>query len=219
MPWILCGPGLPPLRMGESFGSTATICTPGLRSLSTWPTPVMVPPVPTPATKMSTLPSVSRPDFLGRGRAVDLRVGLVGELLGPDGVLGVGHDLLGLLDRAAHALGAGRQHDLGAERAEQHAALVAHGLGHGQDDLVAAGRADHGQGDAGVAAGAFDDGAAGLERTGLLGRVDDRDADAVLHAVGRVVELELDRHGGVEAFGSRFSRTSGVPPTSWVTSS
>ena len=45
--------------MAESFGSTATICTPGLRFFRTCPTPVMVPPVPTPATKMSTSPSVS----------------------------------------------------------------------------------------------------------------------------------------------------------------
>ncbi len=60
MPWILCGPALPSVRSGESFGSTATICTPGTRSLRTWPTPVMVPPVPTPATNTSTWPSVSR---------------------------------------------------------------------------------------------------------------------------------------------------------------
>ena len=60
IPWILCGPGCPSLRTGESFGSTAMICTSGLRSLSTCPTPVIVPPVPTPAMKMSTLPSVSR---------------------------------------------------------------------------------------------------------------------------------------------------------------
>ena len=59
MPWILCGPGWPPLRIGDSAGSTAMICTPGLRDLSTWPTPVIVPPVPMPATKMSTWPSVS----------------------------------------------------------------------------------------------------------------------------------------------------------------
>ena len=33
--------------------------TEGLLSLSTWPTPVIVPPVPTPATITSTRPSVS----------------------------------------------------------------------------------------------------------------------------------------------------------------
>ncbi len=59
MPWILCGPGWPPDSTGEASGSTATMCTDGLRFFSTWPTPVMVPPVPMPATKMSTDPCVS----------------------------------------------------------------------------------------------------------------------------------------------------------------
>ena len=59
MPWILCGPGWPPESTGEASGSTAIIFTEALRLLSTWPTPVMVPPVPTPAITASTLPSVS----------------------------------------------------------------------------------------------------------------------------------------------------------------
>ena len=53
-PWILCGPGFEPDSTAESFGSTATILNDGLRGLITWPTPVIVPPVPTPATRMST---------------------------------------------------------------------------------------------------------------------------------------------------------------------
>ena len=58
-PWILCGPGWPPDRIGDSAGSTAMTYTTGLRSLGTGQTPETVPPVPTPATTMSTLPSVS----------------------------------------------------------------------------------------------------------------------------------------------------------------
>lgn len=45
---------------GESLGSTAITWTPGFAALSAWPVPVTVPPVPTPATRMSTAPSVSR---------------------------------------------------------------------------------------------------------------------------------------------------------------
>lgn len=52
-------PGAPPVRIADSSGSTAMIFTSGLRSLSTWPTPLMVPPVPMPATTASTVPSVS----------------------------------------------------------------------------------------------------------------------------------------------------------------
>ena len=53
------------LRLGldvdtaESVGSTAMTRTPGTSALSTRPTPVMVPPVPTPATKAAMDPPVS----------------------------------------------------------------------------------------------------------------------------------------------------------------
>mgnify|MGYP007083874951 CR=1 FL=1 len=46
--------------VGVKTGGPAIIFTPGLRALSTSPTPVMVPPVPIPATTKSTWPSVSR---------------------------------------------------------------------------------------------------------------------------------------------------------------
>ena len=51
---------MPPESSGESKGSTATTFTPGFLAFNTSPTPVIVPPVPMPATKISTLPSVSR---------------------------------------------------------------------------------------------------------------------------------------------------------------
>ena len=60
MPWIGCGPRCPPESTGEASGSTATQRNDGLRALITSPTPVMVPPVPMPATRMSARPSVSR---------------------------------------------------------------------------------------------------------------------------------------------------------------
>src|SRR5205085_512070 len=59
-PSILCAPGGPPDRTALSSGSTATIFSPGLRAFSTEPTPVSVPPVPTPLTTTSTRPPVSR---------------------------------------------------------------------------------------------------------------------------------------------------------------
>ena len=60
IPWILCGPGAPPESTGELAGSTATTSASGARSFSIRPTPVIVPPVPTPATKAPICPSVSR---------------------------------------------------------------------------------------------------------------------------------------------------------------
>jgi hypothetical protein len=43
--------GVPFVSSGESAGSTAMTLASGTRSLRTWPTPVIVPPVPMPATK------------------------------------------------------------------------------------------------------------------------------------------------------------------------
>lgn len=54
MPWILCGPGVPPERTFDSVGSTATTFTSGFCSLRYLPAPEMVPPVPMPETRMST---------------------------------------------------------------------------------------------------------------------------------------------------------------------
>ena len=51
MPWILCGPGRPPDSTADVAGSTATIFSCGLRSFRNEPAPVIVPPVPTPATR------------------------------------------------------------------------------------------------------------------------------------------------------------------------
>ena len=160
-----------------------------------------VPPVPTPATKMSTLPSVSAQISSAVVRRWTSGLASLANCWAQMEFSVLADDLLGLLHGAAHALGAGGQDDLGAVRAQHDPAFGGHGFRHGQDDLVAAGRAHHGQGDSGVAGRAFDDGAAGLEGTGLLGSVDDGDADPVLDAVGRVVELQLDGHGGVKAFG------------------
>ena len=53
------GPAGPPESTADASGSTATHRNAGLRALMTSPTPVMVPPVPMPDTRMSALPSVS----------------------------------------------------------------------------------------------------------------------------------------------------------------
>jgi hypothetical protein len=83
--------------------------------------------------------------------------------------------------------------------AQQHAALVAHGLGHDEAAAVAARRADHRQRDAGVAGGGFDDDGVGADLAGPFGRLDHRQADPVLDAVGRTVELELGEEVGARA--------------------
>jgi hypothetical protein len=101
---------------GLLAGSTAIDLDSRLALLSTSPTPVIVPPVPTPPTKMSTLPSVSRQI----SSAVVLRwifgIGRVLELLRHEVVVGLfGDQFFGLAHGARHAFGGRRQHQLGAE--------------------------------------------------------------------------------------------------------
>ena len=60
-------------------------------------------------------------------------------------------------------------------------------------------RADQGQGDAGAAAGVFDDRAAGHEAPVRHGRVDHGERHAVLHAAGRVLALQLQEDAGAVA--------------------
>ena len=141
------------------------------------------------------------PDLLGRGAHVDLGIGGVLELLGHVEVTVALDDLLGLGDGAPHAVGPGGEHQLGPVAAQQHPALLAHGLGHGEDALVAAGGAHHGEGDAGVTAGGLDHGGAGPQQTRLLGGVDHRHGDAVLDAAGRIEELELGGDPGTRTVG------------------
>ena len=133
---------------------------------------MIVPPVPTPATKMSTLPSVSA------------------QISGPVVALWTaGLAVLGLGDGALHALCAFGEHQLGAVGLHKLAALDAHRLGHDDDDAIAPRRRDGGKTDAGVAGGGLDDDGIGLEQSPALGIVD--------HRLGNAV---LDRAGGVEIF-------------------
>ncbi|MGC4001167.1 MAG: hypothetical protein QM767_28385 [Anaeromyxobacter sp.] len=99
---------------------------------------MMVPPVPTPETRMSIWPSVSF-QISGRWSEVDVGVGGVLELLRQPVLLRIaGDDLLRLGDGALHALGALGQDQFRAEGLEHAPAFQRHGLGHGEDDAVAA---------------------------------------------------------------------------------
>ena len=156
MPWILCGPGGPPDSTALSSGSTATILRPGLRGFSTEPTPVSVPPVPTPLTTTSTLPPVSRQI----SSAVVRRwiSGLAGfwNCCGMKASGSERDHLLGAGDGAAHALRRRRQLELRAQELQHPAALHRHAVGHGEDEAIALGRGDEGERDAGIARGRLD---------------------------------------------------------------
>ena len=77
---------------------------------------------------------------------------LIFKLTHPDGAGAFGGNRLGLVDRFGHAHVRIREHQLGAKRLQQVAAFFRHRGGHRQHHVIAAGRANGGQGDAGVAA-------------------------------------------------------------------
>ena len=215
VPWILCGPGLSgwPASVcemtGESFGSTAMAWKDGLRALITSQQPVIVPPVPTAETRMSTLPSVSSQI----SSAVVLR--WISGLAGFSNCCGIQASGVSLANCSAlamapfHAFGAGRQHQLGAQHRQQRAPLQRHRLRHGQDELVAFGRRHERQRDAGIAAGRLDDHRVLLEHPALLGRLDHGHADAVLDAAQRVEELALEQDRGRRSGGDACSSEPG----------
>ena len=131
------------------------------------------------------------PDLRARVGLVRRGVRGVDELAGDEAVRDLGGELIRLGDRALHALRALGEHELGAVRLHELAALDGHGLGHDDDDAIAARRRDRRQTDAGVAAGGLDDDGVRLQDALRLGLVDHRLGDAVLDRAGGVEVLQL----------------------------
>ena len=200
MPCSLCGLCVPPLSTCDSTGSTATMSVFGFSFLNTCPTPVTVPPVPTPATIASTLPPVSRMISCAVvSRWIFVLAGLSNCFDSHAPLLFAAYSSA---TRCASLMpfGPGVRISSAPRACEQLAALDRHRVGHDQRALVAFGRGDERQADAGVAAGRFDDGVARLDLAGLLRFVHHRDGDAVLDRRERVERLE---------FGDDFRRAFG----------
>ena len=191
MPWMRCGPGGPPDRTALSSGSTAIILSPGLRGLSTEPTPVKVPPVPTPLTTTSTAPPVS---FQISSAVVRRWISGLAGLRNCCGMKASGSALtissaLAMAPRMPCAAGVNSS---SAPSSLQHlAAFERHAVGHRQDQPITFGGADKGERDPGVAGSRLDQHGAGLDPAGSLGSRDHRDPDAVLDRGERVEELAL----------------------------
>ncbi len=140
------------------------------------------------------------PDF-GAG-AVDVGLGVirVGELVEDHPAAFVAH-ALGHVTGKLHAALLGGEHQLGAKGAHGLATLDALIFGHHQDHAVAANRRRHGQRDAGVAAGRFDQGLAGLDGAAGFGAQDHRQRRPILDRPRRVIALELGKDDVVAASG------------------
>ena len=138
------------------------------------------------------------PDLGASGLLVDLGVGGVFELLQQHILARLGfEDLVGLGNGALHAQRAFGQHQVGAKRLEQLAALQAHGGRHGQGDGIATGRSHERQGNARVTAGRLDDLLALGQHAAFLGIPDEIGADPALDAEARVAALDLGQHAAL----------------------
>ena len=128
-------------------------------------------------------------------------VGRVVELAGHPGRGQGAQQLLRLGDGALHALGAGGQLQPGAQCGEQVAPLQAHGLGHGEDDLIALDGGDIAQAHAGVAAGGLHDNGARLEQTLGLRVLNHVLGGPVLGGGKGIEALQLGQQGGGQVVG------------------
>ena len=136
------------------------------------------------------------PDFPAGGVTVDLAVGEIVELARPDGAVGFfpgpsRRDALGSVNIVVGvAVGhGGDQQQLRSQHLQLANFFLAGILRHHDDALVAQGIGHQGEADAGIARGAFDDHAAGLQFSRLLRRPDDAQGGAVLDRAAGVHEL------------------------------
>ena len=144
--------------------------------------------------------SVQRVPDLGAGRAaVDLGVRGVRKLIRQEHVVVCRHRSRSR-DRLVHAAKRLGHFDARPIETQQPLALAAHPLRQRQHQLIALRGAHKRERDAGVAARRLDDRrTARLDAALALGRLDHRDADAVLDAAAGVERLELRKQPGVAA--------------------
>ena len=100
-------------------------------------------------------------------------------------------------DAGGVAVGGFEELNLAAELADEMAALDAGRLAHEDVDLVALGGTDHGEGNPGVAAGAFEDDGVGVQEPAGLSVFDDTEGEPVLDGAGGVEEFGLGVEGAV----------------------
>ena len=152
------------------------------------------------------------PDLRAGGRIVRGRVCRVDELTRDKAVRGLLRKLICLRDRAGHTLCALGQNQLRAVSLEHIAALDGHGLGHGEDDAVAAAAATAARPMPVLPEVGSMMVAPRLECAGSLSLVNHGVCDTVLDRAGRIEVFEFCKDGGVGAdllceFFSRVQRS------------
>jgi hypothetical protein len=149
---------------------------------------MMVPVVPMLETKC-----VIVPDFRPGAPVMRQRIIGIGELI-QHPTLALGLHAQRQITRMLHAaLQCRREDELCTIGRHAGAALLRQVVRHDENHAVALHRCHHGQGDAGVAAGGFDQGVARMYLATRLGTRDHRQGRTVLDRTGRIIALELDQ--------------------------
>ena len=110
-------------------------------------------------------------------------------------------EFLGFANCAGHPFAGRCEDQFRTKEAQQIAPLHTHGVGHGQDNPIAPGCGNKGEGDAGVAAGRLDDDTFGTELAGPLRGRDHIGADTIFHAAQGIEEFQLGIHLGSHILG------------------
>ena len=145
---------------------------------------------------MSDLAARLAPDLGAGGVVVGQPVGVVRILVGVVEARGVvAGQFAGAADGAVGTLIGVGPVDLGAVGAQDPLALRRHAGGHGQVDREAQRRAQHGEGDAGVAAGGVEQGFAGREQAARDGVAHHGGRGAIFDAAAGIGPLRLGQKG------------------------
>ena len=112
--------------------------------------------------------------------------------------------LLGASDGSRHAVFATGQFYSCPIGFDEVATLHAHGLWHGEDEVIASHGRHQSQTHTRVAAGGLDDGGTGFEDATLLGVGNHGEGDAVFDAAAGIEILYLGNDGGVKVLGGRI---------------
>ena len=132
------------------------------------------------------------PDFRPGGLFMNGRVGRVLELLQHQvGFRILFHQLRRPGNRPGHAFRPRRQYQFCTQCLENLASLQAHGIRHGQHQIIATGGGHIGQRNAGVTAGGLHQGHARLELAALLRIPDHGSTDPALHTPRRVTGFQF----------------------------
>ena len=141
------------------------------------------------------------PDFRAGGCLVNGGIGGVYKLAGDEATRDFLCQFIGLGNGTLHALGTLGEHQLCAVGLHNLAALHTHGLGHHNDDAVAAGGCHGGKANAGIAGGWLNNHSTGLQQPLLLGIINHGLGNAILYAAGRVEIFQLSQNLCFQVFG------------------